>query len=143
MKKVDFKVLENSWAEFLTSKGFKLECVCDGASDNEKTLTFAGCKPQLYVFVGLGKQRLDTQSGGFIAVDFKKCFNKISQCPILFDLTISQDLLWKAIEMLMTAGVKFAENFGEIVYTSTGLQYNPDIVNSKREKLIRNNSHRH
>lgn len=134
---VDFNILENFWTEFLTSKGFKLECACEWADTNAKTLTFIGCKPQLYVFVGLGKQRLDTKSGGFVAVDFKKSFNKISECPILFDTTVSHDLLWKAIEMLMSAGMKFSENFGKIAYTGTGLQCDPDISKLRKENVVK------
>ena len=123
------------WKDFFLSKGFKLETrsSCDG----EQVLRFIGCHPSIVVEVFSGYYREDTETGGCICADFYSTYNKMSQCPVYCDLNENETSVWKAIEILMNAGVEFSNKFGKIIKNRGGWECDPPIY-CKKEKVVCN-----
>lgn len=134
MKQIDYAEYAATWKDFFISKGFCLHYAdeCGGIFQS-----FRGCQPQLRADVYAGEYRNNTVTGGCICVDFSSLFDKVSKCPIYFDLNESQKTVWKAIEMLMVAGKDFSNNFGRIIKQRGGLEYSPDIHNIKTKTECR------
>ena len=128
MMQINYAEYAVAWKDFFISKGFTLHYTdeCGGIFQS-----FRGCQPQLRADVYAGKYRSNTETGGCICVDFSSLFDKVSKCPIYFDLNESQEAVWKAIEMLMDAGKDFSNNFGRIIKQRGGLEHSPDIYNIK------------
>lgn len=133
--KYNFLELREKWIEFFTSKGFDVQSSWFAYKKDEYTTEdsggccLVGCKPQMKVQCYFGYYRTNTETGGCIAIDFAKYFNKLSSCPVYFDLLEKEETVWKAIEMLMN--VVDSDWYGKIIKQGGGLEFDPPVYNLK------------
>jgi hypothetical protein len=133
----DYQKFYMLWKGFFISKGFRLHY----EDKYNKTFfgSFRGCQPELRADIYAGRCRTNTETGGCICVDFTPLWDKLSKCPIYFDLTEKPETVWQSIEMLMDAGKDFSCHFGRIIKQGGGLAYDPPIFNIKEKTQFRKN----
>lgn len=109
----DYKQYLEKWKKFFVS--FQFKEVSYNEDEYGYYISFISWhKSPLRVDVYCGEYREDTGTGGCIAIDFKECFNKVSQCPIYVDLTENPSYLWEAMILLEKESIDFSCNGGEI-----------------------------
>lgn len=116
----------SAWVEFLTSKGFKLRY------EDDTCCTFVGCTPCIRIQLYDYPCRIDTRTAGCICADFDRLFNKPSTCPIYFSDNVKQEEFWKAIELLMEAGIEWSQRYGRIERGNGYLYCTPSIDRNKQ-----------
>lgn len=102
-EKIDYKGYVEHWKNFFESKRFQV--VSFDMQDNEFYCRMSGYvnnSDEIRVDIYAGDFRDDTKTHGCIGIDFQKNYNKLSQCPIYFDL--DEKSAWKAIELLVEKG---------------------------------------
>ena len=132
---IDYLWYKDYWKDYLISKGFSIVPESEYSYNNQDFhVCLIGCCPEIRIEILAGDFRTDTETKGCIAGDFNKCWNKVSQCPIYFDLNVSEAKLWKAIEMLINVDPQWSNYGGQIIEQSGSLEYDPPIFNLKEKQ---------
>lgn len=133
-QKIDYSYYANFWKEYFISKGFKVNY--EDVINDDHFISMTGCNPLIKLEIYAGYYRTDTETGGCICADFLKSYNKVSQCPVYFDLNESEKSAWKTIEMLINVNEDFSNKCGRIIKQSGQWQYDPPIYNKKEKGTV-------
>lgn len=83
------------WKKFFISNGFYIKW------EDESFISFNGLNPMVRVEVYAGNYRTNTETGGCICAELESKFDKISNCPIYYDLTVDEEELYNEILKLV------------------------------------------
>jgi hypothetical protein len=100
--KMNYEYYKNKWKKFFMEKGFQIHYEDENLKRKEWFVSLRN--KDIVIEIYAGYYRTDTNTGGCICADYIDKYNKVSQCPVYFDLNESDELVWKAIEILMNSG---------------------------------------